>query len=251
MAELPQEIALPEFAAGSVWIIGAGPGDPGLLTLHALNGLQQADVVLHDSLVSPAALSLAEGAELHYVGKKAGESGRKQKDISDLMISLVRADKRVLRLKGGDPGIFGRGGEEAEALAQADVPFRVFAGVTASLAAAAAADLSLTHRSVNHAVVLVTGHSASTEHIDWQGIARSVPVIVLYMAARALDEIISLLIAAGRSKDEPVVLVSHASLPGEQIVRTQLGKAGKVALPPPMTVIIGQTRGWRQPPKNE
>ena len=244
LADLPQAVALPDFEAGSVWIVGAGPGDVGLLTLHALNGLRQADVVLHDSLVSPAVLALADRAELKYVGKKAGERGRKQRDISELMIASARSGQRVLRLKGGDPGIFGRGGEEAEALVQAGIPFRVFAGVTAALAAGVAASLPLTHRAVNHAVVFVTGHSASSQHIDWTGIARSVPVIVLYMAGEALGDIAALLIEAGRGADEPVVLVSHASLPGERVVHTCLGEAGKIDLPAPMTAIIGQTRSW-------
>ncbi len=246
LANLPREAALPDFEPGSVWIVGAGPGDPGLLTLHALNAIRQADVVLHDSLISPAILALAQNAALEYVGKKAGETGRKQKDISERMISLARAGRRVLRLKGGDPGIFGRGGEEAEALRQAEVPFRVFAGVTAGLAAAMVANVPLTHRDVNHAVALVTGHSASSEHIDWHGIARSVPVIVLYMAGAALGEIAALLIKAGRAPDEPVVLVSHASLPGEQIVHTRLAQIGEITLPPPTTVIIGQSRHWRR-----
>src|SRR5215475_3619275 len=152
---------VPVLEPGHVWLAGAGPGDPGLLTLHALSGLSQADVIVHDALVDPRVLSLAgTQARLEFAGKRGGRPSATQSDISQRLIELARAGHRVLRLKGGDPFVFGRGGEEASALAAAGVPFRVIPGVTAGLAALVAASIPATLRGVNRAVVFAAGYGA-------------------------------------------------------------------------------------------
>ncbi len=154
----------PILEPGHVWLAGAGPGDPGLLTLDALAGLAQADVIVHDALVDERVLALAgPQAELEYAGKRGGRPSTQQADISSRLIELARASKRVLRLKGGDPCMFGRGGEEAIALAEAGIPYRIIPGVTAGLAALAAASIPATMRGVNHAIIFATGH-ADAEH---------------------------------------------------------------------------------------
>src|SRR5262249_44262845 len=158
---------IPVLAAGHVWLAGAGPGDPGLLTLDALAGLSQADVVVHDALVDKRVLALAgPQARLEFAGKRGGKPSAAQSDISERLIELARAGQKVLRLKGGDPFVFGRGGEEALALAAAGVPFRVIPGVTAGLAALAAASIPTTLRGVNRAVIFAAGHVADGE-FDW------------------------------------------------------------------------------------
>src|SRR5436853_300543 len=172
---------MPELLPGHVWLAGAGPGDPGLLTLDALAGLIQADVVVHDALVDARVLALA-GPEtrLELAGKRGGRPSAAQDDISKRLIELAGAGLRVLRLKGGDPCVFGRGGEEALALASAGVPFRLIPGVTAGLAGLAAASIPATLRGVNHAVIFATGHGAS-EHDgpDWAALAQTGQPIVL------------------------------------------------------------------------
>ncbi len=237
---------------GVVWLAGAGPGDPGLLTLYARRALEQADAVLHDDLVSEAVLALArKGAEIEYAGKRCGKKGRPRMEVAERLIELARAGKRVLRLKGGDPCIFGRGGEEAQALAAAGVSFRVIPGVTAALGALEYAGVPPTHRAVNHAVTFVTGHlapEARGELLDWEGIARGSPVIVLYMALGRLGEIAERLMGAGRGVGEPVVVVADATLPGQRILRTTLGEVAGVVrsagVMPPAIVVIGQTANF-------
>ena len=178
---------LPRFEPGHVWLVGAGPGDPGLLTLHAVNALRQADVVVHDALVNAECLALArEGAVLEYAGKRGGKPSPKQRDISLRLVELAQAGKRVLRLKGGDPFVFGRGGEEALTLVEYAVPFRIVPGVTAGIGGLAYAGIPVTHRDTNHNVTFLTGHDATgvmPDAIDWAGVARSSPVIVMSPAA--------------------------------------------------------------------
>src|ERR1700760_3260427 len=168
-------LGLPKFEGGSVWLAGAGPGDPGLITALGIHALQNADVVLHDALINAALLKLARpGAELIYAGKRAGRKSCKQSDISRTLVALARKGLRVLRLKGGDPFVFGRGAEEALALVRAGIPFRVVPGVTAGLGGLAYAGIPATHRDTNQAVTFVTGSGADgrAPDLDWEAIAK-------------------------------------------------------------------------------
>ncbi len=220
------------FAPGTVWLVGAGPGDPGLLTLHALQALQQADVILHDALVAPEILALAgTEARLLPVGKRAGQPSSPQLAINQRLIELARQGDRVLRLKCGDPCVFGRGGEEALALAAAAVPFRLVPGVTSGIGGLAYAGIPATHRGIGQAVTLVTGHGAAgrePEAVDWAALAQSGATLVLYMGLRRIGKIAETLLAAGRPADEPVAFVSDASTPRQTIVLTSLAAAAEV-----------------------
>ena len=239
---------MPEFAPGWVWLAGAGPGDPGLLTLHAVNALKQADKVVYDALVSEDILSLVRpDAELFYAGKRGGKPSWNQQDITDKLIELAKTGHRVLRLKGGDPFVFGRGGEEAQALVAADIPFRMIPGISAGVGGLGYAGIPATHRDVNHAVTFVTGHLAGkgqAELLDWASIAKASPVIVIYMAMSRLAVIAELLLQAGRSADEPVAIVTHATTPRQRIATGRLAEAAKLAeqhdLEPPSIIVIGE-----------
>ena len=239
---------MPEFAPGWVWLAGAGPGDPGLLTLHAVNALKQADKVVYDALVSEDILSLVHpDAELFYAGKRGGKPSWNQQDITDKLIELAQDGHRVLRLKGGDPFVFGRGGEEAQALVEADIPFRMIPGISAGVGGLSYAGIPATHRDVNHAVTFVTGHLAGkgqAELLDWASIAKASPVIVIYMAMSRLAVIAELLMQAGRSADEPVAIVTHATTPRQRIATGRLAEAAKLAeqhnLEPPSIIVIGE-----------
>lgn len=239
---------LPPFAPGWVWLVGAGPGDPGLLTLHAVNALKQADAVVYDALVSEDILSLVrDEAELFYAGKRGGKPSWKQQDITDRLIELAQAGKRVLRLKGGDPFVFGRGGEEAQALVGAAIPFRIIPGISAGIGGLAYAGIPVTHRDHNHAVTFITGHLAgkgAVEKLDWAALAKGSPVLVIYMAMSRLPVIAELLMAAGRPADEKLAIVTHATTPKQRVVTGQLHEAGALAtrhgLEPPSIIVIGE-----------
>src|SRR5246500_4815954 len=195
--------AIPVFAPGHVWLAGAGPGDPGLLTLDALAGLNQADVVVHDALVDQRVLALAgPQARLEFAGKRGGKPSPLQADCAERLVALARAGNRVLRLKGGDPFVFGRGGEEAMTLARAGVPFRVIPGVTAGPPPLAAAGLPATLRGLNRAVVFAAGHGAE-EDFDWAPLARTGQPIVLYMVMHNLERIAAELMKAGLAPQTP------------------------------------------------
>ena len=240
--------AAPAIAPGEVWLVGAGPGDPGLLTLHAARALGHADVVVHDALVSAECLALARpGAVLEHAGKRGGRPSPKQRDISLRLVELARAGHCVVRLKGGDPFVFGRGGEEALTLVRHGVPFRVVPGITAGVGGAAYAGIPVTHREVNQTVTFVTGHDAGglvPGSIDWEAVARGSPTIVLYMAIKHMDAIASALLAAGRRPDEPVAFVCDATTPAQRTVETVLGRAARVAagdaVAAPAIVVIGE-----------
>jgi uroporphyrin-III C-methyltransferase len=252
---------LPSFAPGWVWLAGAGPGDPGLLTLHAVNALKQADSVVYDALVSEDILSMVKPeAELLYAGKRGGKPSWNQKDITNKLIELAEQGKRVLRLKGGDPFVFGRGGEEAQALVAADIPFRVIPGISAGIGGLGYAGIPATHRDVNHAVTFVTGHLAGkheNELLDWAAIAKASPVIVIYMAMSRLSIISQLLMQAGRDGDEPMAIVTHATTRKQRVVTGTLSQAADLAaqhnLEPPSIIVIGgvvdlaQTLSWFAP----
>lgn len=239
---------LPEFEAGWVWLAGAGPGDPGLLTLHAVNGLRQADVVVYDALVDKSILDWVQpGAITDYAGKRGGRPSPKQRDITLKLIEYARAGKRVLRLKGGDPFVFGRGGEEALGLVEAGIPFRIIPGVTAGIGGLAYAGIPATHRDCNQAVTFLTGHDQTgltPDAINWDGIAKGSPVIVMYMAMKHLETIAGKLITGGRSVDEPVGIVCNASLAGQQFLETTLGRcsadAKAAGISPPAIVCVGE-----------
>ena len=239
---------LPVFEPGWVWLVGAGPGDPGLLTLHAVNALQQADVIVHDALVSENILGMAAPeTEIIYSGNRGGKPSAKQRDISAKLVELARAGKRVLRLKGGDPFVFGRGGEEALALVEAGIHFRIVPGITAGIGGLAYAGIPATHRDTNHAVTFITGHMAGgdvPENLDWTAIAKGSPAIVLYMALSHLDAITKIMIEAGRSPSEPMALVRNATLPDQLVLETTLGRAAvdvaRTGFTGPAIIAIGE-----------
>ena len=238
----------PEFIPGMVWLCGAGPGDAGLLTLHALNGLQQADVIVYDALVGDDILNwAANGVDLVYAGKRGGKPSPKQADITLRLIELAQAGKRVLRLKGGDPFVFGRGGEEAQKLIQAGVTIRIIPGISAGIGGLAYAGIPLTHRDVNQAVTFITGHDQTgqaPQQINWQAISDGAPVLVIYMGMKHLEKISTALLAAGRPNHEPVAIVCNASTPNQQVLETTLSNAVKDAknagMKPPSIICVGQ-----------
>ncbi len=224
---------LPDFVAGSVWLVGAGPGDPGLLTALALHALDHADALVYDALVDPRILDLARpGARLEAAGKRGGRPSPSQPDISARLIRLAHEGNRVLRLKGGDPCVFGRGGEEALALAAAHIPFRIVPGITAGIGGLAYAGIPVTHRAIASAVTFLTGHErggAVPEGLDWAAIAKGSPVVVLYMGLNHLERIAARLIAAGRSRHEPVAIISKATTPAQRVLVTTLEAAASDA----------------------
>ncbi len=221
--------------AGRVWLVGAGPGDPELLTLKAHRVLSEAEVVIHDRLVSEAILGLA-GAEarLIHVGKRKSRHSVPQDGINDLLVALGRQGFRVVRLKGGDPFVFGRGGEELLACRAAGVPCEVIPGITAGLAASASAGAPLTHRGLAQAVTFVTGHAAPGDgqawgepELDWAFLARPNHTVVVYMGVSTAASIAARLTAAGRAPQTPVLLVENATRPDERRRLTTLaGRSG-------------------------
>ncbi|GAA3112643.1 uroporphyrinogen-III C-methyltransferase [Rhizobium viscosum] len=239
---------LPTLEPGCVWLVGAGPGDPGLFTLLAAKGLAEADVIVHDALVNEECLKLARlGAELEYAGKRGGKPSAKQRDISLRLVELARAGKRVLRLKGGDPFVFGRGGEEALTLVEHNIPFRIVPGITAGIGGLAYAGIPVTHRDINHAVTFLTGHDSSgvvPDAINWEAIGKGSPVIVMYMAMKHIAQISANLIASGRSASEPVAFVCNAATGDQQVLETTLGEAPAAVaasgLEPPAVVVVGE-----------
>ncbi len=240
--------SLPAIQPGHVWLAGAGPGDPGLLTLLAAKALSEADVIVHDALVNDECLKLARsGAMLEYAGKRGGKPSAKQRDISLRLVELAKSGLRVLRLKGGDPFVFGRGGEEALTLIEHGVPFRIVPGITAGIGGLAYAGIPVTHREVNHAVTFLTGHDSSgvvPDRIDWDAIGRGSPVIVMYMAMKHMGQIAANLISAGRSVDEPVAFVCDAATPAQTVLETTLGRAEadmlSAGIVPPAIVVVGE-----------
>jgi uroporphyrin-III C-methyltransferase len=238
---------MPDFAPGSVWLVGAGPGDPGLISLLGYHALRQADAVVYDALVDARLIqAVRPGAIVEYAGKRGGKPSPKQRDISLRLIDLARAGHRVLRLKGGDPFVFGRGGEEALALVGAEIPFRIVPGISAGIGGLAYAGIPVTHRDVNQAVTFVTGHGVTgdvPDGLDWAALAKGSPVLVFYMALKHLDTIAANLIAGGRAPGDAAAIVVRASLPDQRVVETTLGAAAKLAeaqdLRPPGLFVVG------------
>jgi uroporphyrin-III C-methyltransferase len=233
---------------GEVWLVGAGPGDPGLLTLRAADALRHADLVLHDCLPGRAVLRLIRpGADVVNVGKRKGQESVPQARINARLAAGARAGLRVVRLKGGDPFLFGRGGEEAAFLDAAGIPWRIVPGVTAGTAAPAAAGIPLTQRGLASAVTFVTGHDESGAvpgSTDWDALARTGGTIAAFMALSRIDEIALRLLAAGRAASTPVAVISQASLPGQAVLRTTLGACTlalrRADLPGPALVVVGE-----------
>lgn len=228
ISDFAPHLAFPDFEPGWVWLAGAGPGEATLLTLQALHALQQAEIIIYDALVGPDILSFANPqADQIFAGKRGGKPSPKQQDITAQLIELAQQGKKVLRLKGGDPFIFGRGGEEALALVQSSVPFRILPGITAGCAGPALAGIPLTHRHHNSAVSFVTGHDASgdvPDKLNWQALSDGAPVLVFYMALKHIAHIVAQLRKAGRKATEAVAVLSHATLPNQQILRSTLGQ---------------------------
>ncbi|KKC35424.1 uroporphyrin-III methyltransferase [Devosia epidermidihirudinis] len=236
---------------GSVWLVGAGPGGPGLVSLLAYHALGQADVIVHDALVSQDLLDLApRGVKRLYAGKRGGKPSPKQADISLQLIELAQVGKRVLRLKGGDPFMFGRGGEEAGALARAGVPFRIVPGISSGLGGLAYAGIPITHRDTNQSVLFLTGHdeSGAVPHgVDWPAVAHAAPVIVMFMAVKHLGSICERLLAAGRDGADRVAIVSHAATPEQSMIETTLAEAGSLTdVPTPAIVVLGPVSAYRE-----
>jgi uroporphyrin-III C-methyltransferase len=233
----------PVLAPGHVWLAGAGPGDPGLLTLDAFAGLSQADVVVHDALVDPRVLALARPqARLEFAGKRGGRPSAEQRDISTRLIELARAGHRVLRLKGGDPCVFGRGGEEALSLSAAGVPFRIIPGVTAGLAGLTAAAIPATFRGMNRALILAAGYGADDDGVDWAALARTGQPIVLYMAMRNLAMIADQLMRGGLPPGAPAAVIVSATTADERVVVSTLERVADDAhdLATPAIIVIGE-----------
>jgi uroporphyrin-III C-methyltransferase len=240
--------ALPDFAPGSVWLVGAGPGDPALMTVLALHAIRSADLIVYDALVDPRALDAARpGTAIVFAGKRGGRPSQRQPDIGVALIDYARQGMRVARLKGGDPFVFGRGGEEALALVEAGIPFRVVPGVTAGVAGPAYAGIPLTHRGANASVAFVTGHGAEGAVpglVDWTALARLAEVLVFYMPLGQLAEIARRLVEGGRAADEPAALIASATLPNQRVVVTTLAAAADAAaregLKPPALLVVGE-----------
>lgn len=246
MDKLP--IDLPVFERGFVWLVGAGPGDPSLITLAALHALRHCDVIIHDALVDARILALANPhAQRVYAGKRGGRPSPDQVDISQRLIRFAREGKRVLRLKGGDPFVFGRGGEEALALVAAGVPFRVVPGVTAGIGGLAYAGIPVTHRDTNHAVTFITGHGVTgdvPDGLDWNALAHGAPTLIFYMALKHIAAIATRLLDAGRRADDPVAIICHATTERQIVIETTLDRLKDGAPPgaePPAIVAIGES----------
>ncbi len=235
---------------GTVWLVGAGPGDPGLLTLLALSAFRQADVIVHDALVDPRVLALAPSrARLEPAGKRGGRPSPSQPDISRLLVELARSGLRVLRLKGGDPFVFGRGGEEAQALREAGIRFRVVPGITAGIGGLAYAGIPATYRGIGQAIAFVTAHDLAGTlpgGLDWAALAR-MPTLVCYMAMGQLPAVAERLVQCGRSPDEPVAVIEKASRPGQHVVETTLARVAvdAVGIDSPAMIVVGRVVGLR------
>ncbi len=235
-----------ELASGEAWLVGAGPGDSGLLTLRALQILQSADVILHDRLVSSDILALARrDAALIGVGKTPGCKVNSQEEINELLVRLVRDGKRVCRLKGGDPFIFGRGGEEAEALQESGLPWQVVPGITAAAACAAYAGIPLTHRDMAQSVVLLTAHGKnSVDRLDWASLARERQTLAVYMGVSRFRQLMRQLIRHGRAADTPVAIIERGTTPQQRVIRGTLGQLTLLAeahrVEAPAMLIIGE-----------
>ncbi|NQY82559.1 MAG: uroporphyrinogen-III C-methyltransferase [Alphaproteobacteria bacterium] len=236
---------LPRLQSGWVWLAGSGPGDPGLITVQLLVGLASADVVVHDALVSDDILGLVPPNTLiHYAGKCGGKPSVLQADITEALIQYAREDRKVLRLKGGDPMMFGRGAEEAQALVNAGIPFRILPGVTSGMAAPSYAGIPLTHRGLSSSVSFITGHGASgnVPNMNWTALAQGADMLVFFMAMKHLSLIQQNLLRAGLPPGHPAGLISNGTLPGQKVRLGTLGALPELAadIEPPAIIVVGE-----------
>lgn len=231
---------------GRAWLVGAGPGDPGLLTLKALQAMQAADVILHDRLVANEVLDLARrDAELVSVGKTPGCTANSQDEINELLVRLVAAGKRVCRLKGGDPFVFGRGGEEAQALHSAGLEYEVVPGITAAVGCAAAAGIPLTHRDAAQSLTLLTGHGKdAVDNIDWASLAPGRQTLAIYMGVSRFNELMQNLTRHGRPAETPIAIIEKGTTPEQRVLRGTLGQLPLLArahrIKAPAMLLIGE-----------
>lgn len=233
---------------GLVSLVGAGPGDPGLITVRGVDALEHADVVLYDRLVTKEILSYAKrDAEMVYVGKGCGSHSMPQEEINRLLVDYAKRGKRVVRLKSGDPYVFGRGGEETEELEKAGIPYEVIPGVTAAIAAGAYCGLPLTKRGVSSCLTLVTGHEDPTKDksdVNWSALAQTEGTIVVYMAMAHLDRLVSKLVSSGFAPDTPAAVISKATTPEQVSVTGTLQELPRLVqeskLIPPSVIVIGK-----------
>jgi uroporphyrin-III C-methyltransferase len=235
---------------GKVYLVGAGPGDPELLTLKALRVLRTADAVLHDDLIAPEILKLIpSAAQIHNVGKRCGKKKILQEEINFLMIALADSGLRVVRLKSGDPLIFGRAGEEIEALRRANIPFEIVPGVTSAMGAAAAAQIPLTHRRASSALVFITAHQApGSEVANWSKLAGSGATLVIYMPGQNYSEVAAKLTAAGLSGQTPCAVISRATTPQQRAHRSTLSELRRSPkLAAPTLLVVGEVVRFADP----
>ena len=245
---------------GKVYLVGAGPGDSKLITLKAVELLQKADVVLYDRLVSKKIISLIpKSAKKIYVGRAVGDDTTHQNMTNDLMLKHAKSEKNVVRLKGGDPIIFGRGGEEAEFLKEHKVKYEIVPGITSGIGSATYAGIPLTHRNYSSSVVFVTGHEdpeKKKEAVKWKRLAKSVDTIVIMMGLSRIDIICKQLIAGGIDKNTPVAVIQNGTTPQQKMVKGNVSNIAKYVkaakIKPPTNIIIGKvvdlsdTLGWRK-----
>lgn len=238
-----QELHHQQSPQGEIYLVGAGPGDPGLLTLRGLQVLQLADVVLYDYLVSDEILDLTRrDAERICVGKRAGAHLVIQEETNRLLVRLAQEGKRVVRLKGGDPFIFGRGGEELQVAAEAGIPFQVVPGITAASGATAYAGIPLTHRDHSQSVLFITGHCRPGSELDWPSLARARQTLAIYMGAVNAETISRELIAHGRDGNTPVAIISRGTRADQQVIKGTLAGLSELAsqAPSPALLVIGE-----------
>ena len=241
------DLGLPILLPGEVWLVGAGPGDVGMLTLHAVNAIGQAGVIVHDSLVGPDVLALApQTAEMVDVGKRGGAPSARQADIIATLVRYAKAGRKVVRLKGGDPFVFARGGEETLALAEERIPFAIVPGITSGLAALSAASIPATTRDTNASLMLATGHGADygPGSLDWEAAGAIDQPLILYMAMKHSAQISERLMAGGRPGDTPVAVIADATTPVQKILfatletlEEEIARAGMSA---PAIIAIGK-----------
>ncbi|SIS21561.1 uroporphyrinogen-III C-methyltransferase [Aquipseudomonas alcaligenes] len=236
--------------SAKVWLVGAGPGDPELLTIKAVKALQQADIVMIDDLVNPAVLEHCPAARVVPVGKRGGCRSTPQAFIHRLMLRYARQDKCVVRLKGGDPCIFGRGSEEADWLAEHGIEVEMVNGITAGLAGATQCGIPLTLRGVARGVTLVTAHTQDDSSLNWQALAQGGTTLVVYMGVAKLAEVRDSLLAGGMRADMPVAMIENASLPQQRECRSTLAAmqqaATDFALKSPAILVIGEVAAQQQ-----
>ncbi|MFN8473533.1 MAG: uroporphyrinogen-III C-methyltransferase [Anaerolineae bacterium] len=249
----PWRVSMPLGRPGKVYLVGAGPGDPDLMTVKGLRCVRRADVVVYDRLVSEELLDEAKpGAELVYAGKAPRQQALAQDEINALLVSRARAGKMVVRLKGGDPFVFGRGGEEAEACAAAGVACEVVPGVSSAVGVPACAGIPVTHRGVSGAFAVVTGHRADAGDgagdVDWSALAR-IDTLIILMGVERLRHIVDLLVAHGRPPETPVAIIENGTLPDQRVTTGSLAsivqRASEAGVQSPAAIIVGDVVGLR------